>query len=113
MAIGSIRITVKNVTGTDVYGKASLAPQTTELCDVVSLSHEVIDSSARRGLSATGAHAEDYVAAFHILVASNTKICMGAKIRIRATDLRVTYIQPKFDVSGSLDHYEVKGDIWV
>jgi hypothetical protein len=47
-----------------------------------------------------------------LLLASSAPVALGDYIEINDFRLRVVTIQPRYNVAGALDHYEVECETW-
>lgn len=97
--------------GSNIYGEATYGPpQHGEKCAPVRLRFMAANTTVRTDSAGTRGHAEEEVAQVRILVLPTSKIRIDDKLHILDTPVRVIGREPRFSVSGKLDHYELLCD---
>lgn len=104
---------IKSASGrTDVYGKPLPSVNYTERCAVVKLEIHSRKSAVRADTSATRGNARELTADSLILLKPTTVANIDDVIVVAGYELRILSKQPRFDVAGKLDHYEVTASVW-
>jgi len=96
----------------DVYGQPIPGSYVTERCAVVKLEMSNEKTSVRADSSASRGNAIEEEAVSVILLTTETKANKDDLIEVAGVKLRIVARQPRFDVSGRLDHYEVRATMW-
>lgn len=97
---------------TDVFGQPVPGVYVNERCAVVKLDLSNNKSSVRADSSATRGNALEEEASSVILLEKTTRANKDDIIEVSSIKLRIVSRQPRFDVSGRLDHYEINATIW-
>lgn len=98
--------------GFNRYGEPSFGEAKTVECGVVHLGRVDQKTSVRTDSSATRGNADETLFNAKILFPSYVVVSAGDRFVINGQKLRVTAIEPRYSVYGSLDHYEVDFDRW-
>lgn len=96
----------RSITGKETFSAPRLLP-----LSVVSLKGTTASSSVRADSSASRGAAEQSEAAARFLVPVQYAVARGDVVRIDGMAIEITSVQPRRDVFGKLDHYELAGDI--
>ena len=99
------------VTGLDLFGGETYAPEVIIPCAVVSLAPTLQPSSVRADSSNSRGSAQDLVAAARILLPAYILVSEGDKITVHGVNLRVSAKQPRLGVMGNLDHWQIEAMI--
>lgn len=92
-------------------GKETFLPPRVLPISIVTLKDGVMPTSVRADSSASRGSAEQTQAAAVFLSPPQFQIALGDIVKIGSTIIEVTGIQPRNDVFGKLDHFQVAGDI--
>jgi hypothetical protein len=95
----------------DIFGKESFLAPVPLPCAVVNLNALVQASSVRADSTASHGAAQEMAAQAKILVPALSSVTIGDVITIHGVFVEVKGKQPRIDVSGRLDHYELTGTI--
>jgi len=95
-------ITGMNGDGEPIFG---LARRTR--CAISSLNKKVIKTSVRRDSSASRGDAEETQLQSEIMFGARTTVSIDDRFAIAGFTMRVTGIEPCYDVNSRLDHYQV------
>lgn len=102
---------IRTVYGRSIYGGA---PEYTDPrpvpCSIVRLSPRVQKTSVRADSSATKGSADEIVAEAVILFPASVNPPPESIVEIAGYTLRVTGSQPRFNLLGELDHFEISLD---
>lgn len=104
----AIQVTSGN---TDVYGQPLATTRVREQCAVVRLVTTNQPSSVRADSSASRGNAKELVSDSLILLAKTTVANIDDLIDIGGMTLRITSKHPRFNIAGSLDHFEITATI--
>lgn len=96
----------------DVYGQPIPGRYVNERCAVVKLNLSNEKSSVRADSSASRGNAIEEEAVSVILLPATTQANKDDIIEVAGVKLRISARQPRFDVSGRLDHYEINATMW-
>lgn len=96
----------------DVRGQPIPGKLVNERCAIVKLIITNEKSSVRADSSASRGNAQEMEARSVILLPSSTQAQIDDIIIVSGYQLRINGMQPRFDVSGRLDHYEVNATMW-
>lgn len=96
----------------DVYGQPIPGRYVNESCAVVKLQMSNEKTPVRADSSASRGNAIEEEAVSIILLTVKTKASKDDIIEVAGVKLRITARQPRFDISGRLDHYEVQATMW-
>lgn len=99
-------------TVTDVFGKEQITATWPEKCAIVSIVQSDEKTPVRTDTSATRGNAKELISDAIILLGPKSKVKMSYVLQVEGFKLSVVGIQPRFNIDGRLDHYEVNGDIW-
>jgi hypothetical protein len=109
----NIRCVIQLASGkNDVRGQPIPGPNVPERCAVVKLVTKNEKSSVRADSSASRGNALELEADSVILLTTGTRAQIDDIIIIGGYKLRIMAKQPRFDVSGRLDHYEINAAMW-
>lgn len=98
--------------GRDVFGQQKLAVVGTAVpCAVVTLAPVASASPVRADSSASHAASEMMTAAVMILFPASVAIAYDDIVEVVGVRARVTGVQPRLNVMGRLDHFEVTGEL--
>jgi hypothetical protein len=97
---------------TDVYGQPLAATKVREQCAVVRLITTNQPSSVRADSSASRGAAKELVSDSLILLTKTTAASIDDLIDIGGVTLRILSKHPRYNVGGSLDHFEITASIW-
>lgn len=100
-------------TGHDGYGQAAYSAPLTVPCAVVTMTQKTKKTPIRADSSASRGAAEERLSIAKILFPTNVTIGQEDRFDILGASLRVIAVQPRNDVLGVLDHYEVDFEAWV
>jgi hypothetical protein len=103
---------VRKVSGFDVYGKPRLGTAVTERCAILKLKRELQHTTVRADASQSRGHADEFVATNKVHLDSTTTAALGDQLSVGGVLLKITSLNPSYDVLGPLDHYEVGGELW-
>lgn len=95
----------------DIHGHETYAAPQPIRCAVVNLSEGVVTSSVRADSAASRGAADETILAAKILLPPHVKTVLGDVIRVRGYLVEIASIQPRTDVLGKLDHFEIGGNI--
>lgn len=108
----NVRCWLRLVGSTNVYGEESLGAKIPELCNVVRLRKSVTHTTVRSDSSATRGHADENEANVIILLSPKTKATLGSQLEVVGVKVRINDLQPRMNMLGQLEHYEVRGEFW-
>ena len=97
---------------TNVYGEASWGAQAKILCSVVHLMKKAQPTSVRTDSSASRGNADETVSQTKLLVDARETVAIGDKVRLFGFTLVISGLEPRYDIYGALDHYEVDLEQW-
>lgn len=98
--------------GFDEYGDPSFGPSNRIKCAVVRLARSSTPSSVRADSSGTRGKADQLESDAVILMPPTAEPPMGAKVTILGITLEIVGMQPRLNIMGRLDHYEVSLNAW-
>jgi hypothetical protein len=96
----------------DVYGQARPGPDQPERCSIVKMRYGSAHTTVRADSGASRAHADEFVSNNRILLASTTAAAVDDQLEVAGYKIRVKSLQPRVNVLGAIDHYEVEGEVW-
>lgn len=96
----------------DSKGQEQIIDTWPEKCAIVSIVVSDEKTPVRTDTSASRGNAKELISDAIILLGPRSKVAIGYVIKVEGYKLRVVGIQPRFDISGRLDHHEVNADIW-
>ena len=97
---------------TDVYGQPLAATRVREQCAIVTLKVTNKPTSIRSEKSATRGAAREPITDSMILLTAKTAAKIDDLIDLGGFTFRVLSMNPRYTLSGTLDHYEVTVSIW-
>lgn len=103
---------IRKVTGFDIYGKPTLGTAVTEKCAVAKLRREQQHTTVRADSGQSRGHADEFVSTNKILLDSKTSAVIGDQITIRTHKIKIDSMHDRYDVGGTIDHFEVTGELW-
>jgi hypothetical protein len=83
-----------------------------ERCAVVKMTVSSEKSSVRADSSASRGNAREPQAESIILLSNLTQAAINDVIEVSSNKLRITSMEPRYDVTGRLDHYEIRATMW-
>lgn len=97
---------------TDVYGQPKPTTIIKDRCSIINLNMKSLKTTVRADSSASrGAASEEVLDAF-LLMAITTKTQIDDVVEVAGVKIRVTRKFPRYDLIGTLHHYEIGGMIW-
>lgn len=96
----------------DVHGQPLPGRFVNERCAVVKLIVSNEKSSVRADSSASRGNARELEANSVILVGAATAARVDDIIEVSGFRLRIMAMQPRYDTTGRLDHFEIKATMW-
>lgn len=96
----------------NVYGESQVGPAIDEMCAIVRLRVESTHTTVRADSSASRGYADEFVSATLILLAPTTHARLDDMLVVMGVPVRVKSLFPRYDVSGVLDHFEARGELW-
>lgn len=99
-------------TGDNKFGEPTFSSNTSVQCAVVHFGAGYGKTSVRTDSSASRGNAEEQKIAAKILIASAIVPAPGHRLIIIGRTLRALTIEPRYAVTGKLDHYEVDYEVW-
>lgn len=97
--------------GRNVYGEQQVDAGQVVPCAVVHLNKKVQKTPVRADSSASRGNAEEFVSVSKILFPAKVQLAIGDVLEIHGVRLRATAVEPRLDVPGRLDHFEVDFEI--
>lgn len=91
----------------DVYGEPIISPAIPSVCAVVKFVTTAASTTVRTDSSATRGNAEELTASVILLLSKKVEPQIDNLITLRGTTVRVISVQPRYDVMGRLDHYQI------
>lgn len=104
--------TVRKVSGFDVYGKPAFGVAFNEPCAVVVARGEQQNTTVRADSSQSRGHGDEFTSTHKILLSGETRVKLGDQITLRGRLIRVMTMHDRYDVGGTIDHFEVTGELW-
>lgn len=98
--------------GHDIYGMPKLGARKKERCAIVKLKVINDKSSVRADSSASRGNARELEADVLILLGAKTTARHDAIIELLNSQYRVMSVNPRFAISGKVDHYEIGCTYW-
>lgn len=105
------RCTISSTT-TDVTGKEQVTGTWPEKCAIVAIQISDEKTQVRTDTSATKGNAKELVCDAIILLGKNSKAKMNYVIEVEGYKMIIVGMQPRFNIDGRLDHYEMSANIW-
>jgi len=93
--------------GYDKYGQSTYSPKTAIRFALVRYDTKTEDSTVRADSSATRGNIKEFQASGRILVPKDVRLVWGDILIIYGKVYRVKELEPRFNVLGQLDHYEI------
>lgn len=93
--------------GTNVFAEQTFGAAVKTPCAVVHLQAIDVKSPIRADSSASRGNADEMTEMAKILFPRNIVLHIGDKFTIQGLSLEISKIEPRLDVLGNLDHYEV------
>jgi hypothetical protein len=93
---------------TNIYDEATYSQPRMVACTIVSLQSVIKATAIRTDASASRSNAEETNELGTILFPLNAAIKVDDKFEISGLTLRITGIQPRYDIFGQPDHQEAK-----
>jgi len=112
MFLPNNRCELHTLSGTNVYGEPIWSVLRSVPCAVVSLNRQELQTSVRADSSASRGAALEPVSMGKILFPAAIAVQSGDRITIQGFGLRISAIQPRWDVNGKLDHWECGVEAW-
>lgn len=103
---------VQHKAGDDVYGRPVFTAWIPERCAVVSLAVSDVQSSVRADSSGSRGNAEEIEAVSVILFGPRTIADRNDIVSIAGFKLLVKGKEPKFSVTGAIDHFRMTLTLW-
>ncbi|EXX00878.1 hypothetical protein J888_1229 [Acinetobacter baumannii 44327_5] len=103
---------VRSIAGYSVYGQPQEGKRKREKCAIVRYVIKNEKSSGRADSSATRGNAREQQADAIFLMSPNTTADIDSVIELHSHDFRVVSKEPRFAISGRLDHFEVGCSYW-
>lgn len=107
-------LTVKHqkADGYDEHSQPAFLPEKTIKCRVVHYRRLSVKSSVRADSSASRGRAKEIIYDAVILFDYNSNVAIDDLITIMGEKMIVEVVEPRFNISGKLDHYETKLNAW-
>ena len=112
MFIPNLDCTIRKKGKPDLYGQAKPGAETPERCAVVKQRNESAHTTVRADSGASRAHADEFVMNNRILLRASTVADIDDQLNLLGFHIRIKSMQPRLNVMGQLDHYEVEGEVW-
>ena len=96
----------------DQYGRPSDAITIPALCGVVKMRFDSAKTSIRTDAAASRGSAREFEAKVLLLFPPQTPVNLDDSIQVQGQRVRAISVEPRFAITGQLDHYEVGCDIW-
>lgn len=103
----NVPCTVIENLGADQYGMPKYGVMFKTVCAVVKLVESKQHTTVRADSGATRGHADEIVADAILLMPKQREPQIGSKLVVRGASLRIVSRQPRLDVMGRLDHYQI------
>jgi hypothetical protein len=112
MFLPTSKLRIQQTSGYTAYGQPKPVRWVTEACAVVRLRVSAQKTSVRADSSATRGAAEETEADGVLLLSHTTVVKMNDLLEVRGLKMRVTGIEPRYDLFGQHDHTEVHTVYW-
>lgn len=99
-------------TGENEFAEPTFSDPRKVACAVVHFGAAAQKTSVRTDSSASRGNAEEVVVAAKILLASTVDPTPAHRLEIAGRKLRALSIEPRWAVTGDLDHYECDYEVW-
>ncbi|MPQ56300.1 hypothetical protein [Duganella sp. FT27W] len=96
----------------DIHGQPIPGRYVPERCSVVKLATSNEKTTVRADSSASRGNAQELETTSIILLPANTLAKIDDIIQVAAIKLRIATREPKYDVTGRLDHYRIQATMW-
>ena len=103
---------IRRQDGYTAYGMPKLGTRKKERCAIVKLKVRNDKTSVRADSSASRGNARELEADVLILLSANTVAQHDAVIEFEQRQYRIISMNPRYAISGKLDHYEVECTYW-
>ena len=94
------------------YGEPIFSSGTNVPCGVVEIKADLKKTAIRTDSSASRGNADEIVSIAMILFPAYVNIAVGDKFFIANVDLRVMMVEPRYSISGRLDHHQCQFEAW-
>jgi len=98
--------------GSNKFGESQFSAVVSTPCAVVRLKADIKKTAIRTDASGSRGAADETVSIAIILFPSYVTIGLGDRFIIGGDTLRVMMVQPRYAISGKLDHYECDFEAW-
>ena len=112
MYIPKNRCVIQKAVGTNVYGQQQPGATFKERCAIVAIITSDKKTSVRSDSSASRGNAHELLYDAVILVGPRTKAAMHDIMTVNGYKLEIMTVQPRYDIDGNLDHYQLDLQIW-
>jgi hypothetical protein len=99
-------------TGTDLYGQPLPATAVKERCAIVKMMVRDEKSAVRADTSASRGNAHEIETSAVILLTATTTARIHDIIEVAGQTLKITAKFPRYNIIGTLDHYQIEATIW-
>lgn len=100
-------------TGHNAHGEPIFASVSTNIaCAIVHLDKATDVTSVRSDSSASRANAREQLTTAKILIVKTATVSAGDKFTISGATMRIVGVEPRYAVTGNLDHYECDMERW-
>lgn len=93
-------------------GEPQLIPARRERCAIIRLHNKIQHTTVRADSGASRGHAEEETNDCKVLLQVDTVARVNDKIVVAGIGFRVLSLFPRFDLNGTLDHFECMGEAW-
>jgi hypothetical protein len=112
MFLPNLTCTITSKGTRDIYGQEVVGASHTERCAIVKLVKESFHTTVRADSSASRGHGDEFRVDCVILLTKTTKVKIDDKLTVAGVSIRVKSVFPRVNVNGTLDHYQVEGELW-
>ena len=113
MILPTLWVEIFDASGTDRNGQPLLTAAGREKVAPVRLDFAAQKTTVRTDSSGSHGNARETVADIVILAVPKTRIRVDDVVSIHGNLVQVTGTHPRYTVTGTLDHFELSGQIWV
>lgn len=103
----NVPCTIRTTASFDMYGEPILSAPVHAVCAVVKFSTIAKTTTVRTDSSATRGSAEEVNASIVLLMSKKKEPQMNDLVTLRGVLTRIISVQPRYDVMGKLDHFEI------
>jgi hypothetical protein len=103
---------IRRVTEHDMYGQPQLGAAINEDCAIVKLRREMKHTTVRADSSQSRGHGDEFVSTNRVHLDANTIAMLGDQLIVAGVKLKITAMNPQYDVRHGIDHYQVEGELW-